>query len=127
MTNRAKAKGTAGETAIVRYLIERGWIHAKRITLKGNADEGDVVLGDGIPVMIESKMTKAFTPSVFVDEMNEEVANALAEFGCVVWKRRGTTNVGEWYCLTTVDQQMRLIERVWRRPPKKKILQRRTQ
>jgi hypothetical protein len=47
MTNRSKNTGTKQETDTVNYLKSRGYLHAKRITQKGAADEGDVVLGDG--------------------------------------------------------------------------------
>jgi hypothetical protein len=63
--------------------------------------------------MVESKETKAFTPSSFVAEMNAQIVNKHAEFGFVIVKKRGTTDVGQYYALTTVDQMMGLVERVW--------------
>lgn len=126
MTNPAGKKGTAGETARVRYFISRGWRYATRIPKRGDRDKGDIILDQTVPVMIESKETRAFTPALFIDEMNEEIVNANAEFGFVIWKRRGTTDVGQYYALTTVEQMMELIERVWERPPApKRILFRR--
>lgn len=110
MTNQ---KGTKGESDRVKYFRARGWHHATRIVKKGARDEGDIVLDHAVPVVVESKETKAFTPASFIAELEAEIANANGEFGFVIWKRRGTTAVGKYYCLTTVDQIMGLIERVW--------------
>jgi hypothetical protein len=115
VSNPSGKKGTWGETSRVRYLQGRGWKYATRITKKGAKDEGDLILDQAVPVMIESKETKAFTPSVFVKEMEAQIENAGAEFGFVIVKKRGTTNVGNYYALTTVEQMMGLIEQVW--PP----------
>lgn len=113
MTNRAGQKGTKGETDRVRYFIARGWKYATRIPKKGSRDCGDMILDQAVPVMIESKETKSFTPSTFIAEMEAQIANAQAEFGFVIVKKRGTTDIGKYYALTTVEQQMSLIERVW--------------
>lgn len=115
MSNPSGQKGTKGETDRVRYMQSRGWKYATRIPKKGNRDCGDMILDQAVPVMIESKETKSFTPSVFNDEMTVQVENAAAEFGFVIVKRRGTTDVGRYYALTDVSNMMNLIERVW--PP----------
>lgn len=117
MANPAGQKGTKGETDRVRWLIARGWRYATRIPKKGNRDCGDLILDQTVPVMIESKETKAFIPSKFLDEMTVQIENAGAEFGFVIVKRRGTTDVGRYYALTDVENMMNLIERVWSKPP----------
>lgn len=118
--NKSGQKGTSGETARVNYLKARGWRFATRIPKKGNRDCGDLILDQAVPVMIESKETRAFTPSTFVAEMNVQIENACAEFGFVIVKKKGTTDVGQYYALTTVDQIMGLVERVWSPPPPEK-------
>lgn len=120
MANPSGQKGTKGETARVNYLRARGWRYATRIPKKGNRDCGDMILDQVVPVMIESKETRAFTPSTFVAEMNAQIENAEAEFGFVIVKKKGTTDVGQYYALTTVEQMMSLIERVWVPPPPEK-------
>jgi hypothetical protein len=40
--SRNKGKGTAFETLIVRYLQSKGWTHAERRVLQGQADKGDI-------------------------------------------------------------------------------------
>lgn len=115
MANKSGVKGTRGETDRVNYLKSRGWKYATRIPKAGAKDRGDLILDQAVPVMVESKETKAFTPSVFIAEMEAQIKNADAEFGFVVVKKKGTTDVGKYYTLTTVEQMMSLIERVW--PP----------
>ncbi len=116
MTNRAGVKGTRGETDRVNYFRSRGWRYATRIPKAGAKDKGDLILDQAVPVMIESKEVKAFTPSTFVSEMEAQIKNAESEFGFVVVKKKGTTDVGKYYALTTVDQMMSLVERVWTPP-----------
>ena len=41
MANAAKAKGTKAETRVVNYLLAAG-LEARRLVMKGSADEGDV-------------------------------------------------------------------------------------
>ncbi len=112
----AQRKGTHGETARVNYFKARGWKYATRIPKAGAKDKGDLILDQAVPVMIESKETKAFTPSTFISEMEVQVQNSNAEFGFVIVKKKGTTDVGKYYALTTVDQLMSLLERVWEPP-----------
>ena len=112
----AQRKGTHGETSRVKYLQSRGWRYATRIPKFGAKDRGDLVLDQAVPVMIESKETKSFTPSTFIAEMKAQIENASAEFGFVIVKRKGTTDVGKYYAITDVDNMMNLIERVWTPP-----------
>ncbi len=118
MTNRSGQKGTAGESARVNYLKARGWKYATRIPKKGSKDCGDLILDQAVPVMIESKETKAFAPASFIAEMEAQIVNAGAEFGFCIVKKRGTTNVGAYYALTSVEHMISLIERVYEKPNK---------
>lgn len=113
MVNRAKSKGTGGETASVQYMRSRGWLYATRIPSRGARDEGDMILDQAVPVMVEVKTVKAFTPSTFIAEVEAQIINAAAEFGFAIVKKRGTADVGKYYALTNVDQMMSLIERVY--------------
>lgn len=110
MSNPAKQKGTKGERDRVAYLRSRGWHFADRIVQHGSLDEGDIRLDPNVPIAIESKETKAFTPSQFITELTAEIENAHALTGFVIVKRRGTTDVGQYYALCTVDQIMTLVE-----------------
>lgn len=95
MTNASKAKGTAAETAVVRYLKGFKWQYAERRTLAGQNDRGDIA---GIPgVVIEVKAEKSLSLSGWLKEANTECANDNADIGVVWHKKRGTTDPGQWY------------------------------
>lgn len=123
MSNRPKQIGTAQETAVKLYLRDRGYVHAKRIVLHGTHDEGDLVLGDGYPVVIESKGGRSAVARIpgSLNELEAEIENAGAEFGFLVVKRAGTTDVGRYYAIVPVRRMVDLVERVW--PPPHELAQ----
>lgn len=96
----SKRKGTAAETAVVRWLQEHGWPYAERRALHGSADKGDVT-GCG-PVVFEIKNHREHDLAGWVDELELEIANANADTGAVIAKKRGTTDVGDWYAVLPV-------------------------
>jgi HJR/Mrr/RecB family endonuclease len=104
VANPAKKRGTEHETRCVRWLRAHGWSYARRITQKGSRDEGDIRLADGVPVVIEAKNEKAITIGTYIAELDAECVNAECDQGVVIIKRRGTTDVGKYYALTTVDR-----------------------
>jgi hypothetical protein len=89
MVNRPKARGTAWESAVVRYFRENGWPHADRLTLSGSQDRGDIRLGDGIDVVVECKAHKSYTIPEWLRETEKERANANADLGAVFMKLNG--------------------------------------
>jgi hypothetical protein len=99
--SRNKAKGTRAESAVVDYLRALWWPHAERRTATGRNDRGDVNLANGLPVVIEVKNHAAMSLAEWVDEANQESANADAEFGVVWHKRRGKGSPAEWYVTMT--------------------------
>jgi len=117
MTNKSKNKGTAAETAVVNYLKVNGFPHAKRLTLSGRYDKGDVSLGDGYQVTVEVKGgTAAETASdaqivAWVDEAHAEMLNAGMRFCVLVTKRKGKSaaNAGAWLVHTDTDCYLKLI------------------
>lgn len=98
----SKQKGTKTESALVNWLKEHGWPYARRLALKGTRDEGDVTLGDGIPVAIESKAVARLNLAGWVKELEAEVENSAADWGFVVVKKKGTQDVGEYYAVLPV-------------------------
>jgi hypothetical protein len=93
--SKSKQKGTAAETAVVKYLKANGFPKAERRALTGALDKGDI---SGIDdVVFEVKDHKKMELSGWVKELEVEVDNANAVTGAVVHKRKGTTDVGEWY------------------------------
>lgn len=84
MANPAKAKGTAWETAVVRYLTERG-IPARRNPQHGAKDIGDI---GGVPgFALEAKAEKSYSFAAYVAQARVEARNAGEPFGAAVVKR----------------------------------------
>jgi hypothetical protein len=108
VVSKAKQKGTAAETAVVRYLQENGFTYAERRALHGTLDKGDIT-GCG-PVVFEVKDHKTITLAAWLKELHEEVANAKANTGAVIAKRRGTMDVGEWYAVMPVSSLVKLLK-----------------
>lgn len=90
--SRAKQKGTAWETAIVRYLQACN-LPARRKVLTGSLDEGDIDTGRW---SIEAKNCQAISLAAWVDEADAEAANSGRPVA-VVAKRRGKGDPGEAY------------------------------
>lgn len=105
----SRRKGARGEVAVVHYLNDHGFPHAERRLSGATGDIGDIT-GIGPGIVIDAKNTpKSFTPSKFVDQVDAEKDNANAEHGVAFVKRKGETDVGDWYALTTVDDYVRLL------------------
>jgi hypothetical protein len=95
--SKQRAKGTAAETAVVKYLQANGFPHAERRALHGINDKGDIT-GCG-PVVFEVKDHGTLKLSEWISELKEEMANAKADTGTVVAKKRGTLKVEDWYAV----------------------------
>ena len=108
MVNPSKSKGTAAETAVVRYLHQ--WsTHVERRALSGSADKGDVsgVLG----AVVEIKACKAMELSQWIKEADVERENAGASLAVVWHKRRGKSSPADWFVtMTGADFVHLLIE-----------------
>jgi len=105
--SRERAKGTAAETAVVRFLQGHGFIHAERRALHGTADRGDVT-GIG-PVVLEVKNCARLELSQWMGELHREILNARANTGAVVVKRRGTADPAGWYAVLPFGDLVELL------------------
>jgi hypothetical protein len=106
--SKSKQKGTAAETSVVKYLKENGFVHAERRALTGTNDKGDIT-GCG-PVVFEVKNHKAMDLAGWLKELQTETVNAEANTGCVVAKKRGTTNPGDWYAVLPFEWFVHLLK-----------------
>lgn len=104
--NRSKARGTAWESAIVKYLRAHGHPFAERRALAGNQDKGDIALPG---IVIEAKNCAKFDLAGWLDEATLEAANAGVPVGVVWFKKRGSTNPGDAYVLMDGATFTRLI------------------
>lgn len=110
MTNKPKAIGTAGESAVVRVMRDAG-LRAKRLTLHGSKDVGDVDCGvDGIVVEVKSGKTAESASdgqiTAWLVETDNEVRNANAKIGVLVVKRKGIgpANAERWWAITSIRE-----------------------
>ena len=117
MANRMKSLGTSHESAIRTWLREHGWPYADRRAQNGAADLGDIRLSERIPFVVEAKTAKSTTDraslGTFVKELEAEINNAQAESGAVVFKKKGTTDVGEYYAILPVKYLNALLIRAY--------------
>ena len=106
--SRNKQKGTAFETLVVRWLAENGFPYAERRALAGTHDLGDVTGTPGI--VWECKNHKQLAFSEWLEEADVERANASADYGIVVAKRRGKGDAGDQYAVMRLEDLARLLK-----------------
>ena len=106
--SRNKSKGTAFETLIVRYLQDHGFPHAERRALAGVNDLGDIT--GTLGVVWECKNHKTLSFSEWLVEAEVERANANADLGVVIAKRRGKGDAAEQYAVMTVAALVELLK-----------------
>ena len=109
--SRARAKGTAWESAIVAYLRGSGFPLAERRALAGVADKGDV---SGVPAVIEAKNCRRDELAAWVDEATSEAVNAGVDVGVVWHHRRGKASPGEGFVTMSGATFVRLLREVRR-------------
>ena len=93
--SKSKAKGTAAETAVVRYLREQGFEQAERRALHGTADRGDIA--GVVGTVIEVKNCARMELAGWLAEAAAEADNDGARLGVVWHKRRGKGSPGDWF------------------------------
>lgn len=108
MVNKAKARGTAAESKVVRWLNENGHPYAERRALAGALDKGDILL-PGVNVVIECKDVRSDNWGVWLNETLQEQVNAKADYAYCIRRRVGRPDVGDWFALTTVRQMNALL------------------
>jgi hypothetical protein len=97
LTSPQKRKGSAAELAVAKWLRKLGWIHAERSRAGWTDDRGDI---DGMPgVVVEVKNCKTISIPEWLRELEVEIANAQAWTGAVIAKRKGSTDVDDWYAI----------------------------
>lgn len=100
--NKNKAKGTAAETAVVRFLQSIGFTTAERRSLSGSSDRGDIAgLQD---VCIEVKAHGRLAIPQWLRELDAEMVNSKASIGYLIVKPKGKGKVEEWWVIQRVKQ-----------------------
>ena len=119
MGNVNKAKGTAFETATIKYLRGRGFKNVYRPATKGKYDTGDIngiSNGGTRQAIIQNKNAKTFKLAEWLkgaqeQASQEEVTEALPAVPAVLFKRPGVgfTRMGEQYVLMTFEEFVTLL------------------
>jgi hypothetical protein len=124
--NRHKAKGTAFETQVLRYLRKRGFIRAYRPPTQGKHDLGDIngietgagenIIGENI--IVQCKNAKQFKLSEWLNATQHQAANKQAlldteTIGVLVAKRPGVgeATLGKTYAILELDDLITLLEK----------------
>lgn len=115
MGNRNKAKGTAYETLIKNYLIDKGFKEARRAALEGAEDKGDI---HGIQqrttlrkVCIQCKNDKSFNFSGWLNDTVEQAERLDHALPALVVKRKGKGEkaLGDSYVVMRLDDFIDLM------------------
>ncbi|WP_309248665.1 hypothetical protein [Streptomyces sp. MNP-20] len=113
--SRSKAKGTAAETAVVRFLRAVGFTQAERRTLSGVQDRGDIA---GLPgIVIEVKNCARVELAAWLAEAERERDNDGASLGVVFHKRRGKADPRDWFVTMSGLQFAALLRDHMEMPP----------
>lgn len=124
MTNRSKQRGTAAETAALRWLREHGFPWTERLALSGIHDRGDLSLLPGCAVIAEVKNHATAATgqpgdavlTKWMAETERERNNAGADHAALIVKRKGTTDVGRWFCYLPLGRLYRLVDEAFTCP-----------
>jgi Holliday junction resolvase len=106
VSNPSKQRGTAAETALLRWLHDAGH-RAIRNPPAGNNDVGDLTLylGPHINVTIEVKNRRDLAAAIRdgLHALEVEKQNAGTPNGVLVLKRRGVGDPGRWLAIRLVQ------------------------
>lgn len=109
MSSASKQKGSAHERAVVEYLKANGWKHAERRLAGDSKDRGDIA---GVPgVVFECKNEKRIDLAQYMRELEVEVANDKADTGAAIVKKRGTTDVADYYAVMPMYMLVHLLKK----------------
>lgn len=114
MSNPPRKKGTAAETAAVRWFRGNGFGHADRQPLRGGRDQGDLTLCPGVIAEIKSYRLPTGVPTrgqldEWMRQTEAERVNAGASDAVLIVKRPGTTDVGRWFAYVTAHALAELL------------------
>jgi hypothetical protein len=112
MSNPSKDKGTRRETAAKRYLQGAGWPQADRAPLRGNRDQGDLVVSR-IPLIIAEVKYRdhAFSDAQlgrWLEETEREAVHAGADLGVLIVARKGV-RVENWDAVMAANDWMLML------------------
>lgn len=97
--NPSKDKGTRRETAAARWLAAHGWPECERQPLRGNRDQGDLIVSRAPRIIAEVKTRKGTISTgqitEWLQETETEAVHAGADLAVLVVARHGV-RVPSW-------------------------------
>jgi len=107
MSAMSRRKGAAAENEVIKHLRTAGFPYAERRLTGSDDPYGDVA---GIPgVVIEVKNHATLDLAGWVNQLLEELVAADADTGAVIHKRKGHTDVANWYATLPASLYFRLL------------------
>ncbi|MGY1896171.1 hypothetical protein [Nocardia gipuzkoensis] len=110
-----KVKGDAFERVILKYCQPNGFPFAERTRAGYERDGGDIhldpMVGMAPGVIAQCKNVAKPLWSKWVAGLREQIKNARAEVGFIVWKRRGVTDPGEQLAVMPMGEFLVLLRR----------------
>jgi len=107
--NKNKRKGTAAETAFVKWMNENGFPLVERRALNGTRDRGDV--SGLVGVVIEIKSGSRLSIPEWMKETLQEQINDGASEGYLIIKPKGKGKVEQWWVIQTTGQWLNGIQK----------------
>lgn len=109
MTTPSKRKGSSAERDVAKYLNENGYIYAERRLAGDTHDKGDIAGVNG--VCFEIKNQQRMDLAGWIAELLVEMENAKSTTGVVVHKRKGKSDVGQWYATMPFSVWLDLLKK----------------
>ena len=109
MSTAAKRKGSKAETDAVKWLKVNGFPYADRRIAGAQLDKGDISGVNGVTIEVKDHVRMDL--SAWVKELEVEIKNDNAWTGTVLHKRKGKSDVGEWYCTMPASIWLALIRK----------------
>lgn len=112
-----RRKGAQAERDVVTWLRANGWPHAERAIATGNRsgdrvrlDPGDITGTPGLVWQVKDRadITQPAVLYAALSETEEQRGAAMADFGLLVARKRGTRDVGEWTVWMPAHQMLLL-------------------
>lgn len=115
MANRSKQKGTSYETAVRKFLNDRGFLKARRTALSGGEDSGDIhgiERPDGHKTILQCKNQKKYDLSGWLDATVEQADRAGGAVPALVVKRagKGEKALGDSYVVMRLSDFVSLLK-----------------
>lgn len=111
LPNRMKQKGDRAEVAARDTLRELGFQWTERTKAGYARDTGDLHLIPGVIAQVKDVATPRWTE--WIEGLHDQINNAGADHGFLIWKRRGfgETRAREWLAVMTLEQMALLLRR----------------